>query len=465
MNKFLLITLYILLFIPNFTTAQSKRKKLRAEAEANAVIENNLRMHIQALTGNARPVGDTDLQKDQFDVQYITELFKQLEIDPAGTNGYIQEFEIDEGKQVITAATFLKINEKQARITTDFFPLAYSAVKNVKGMAAVALKESSQPWFTDLKEVIEENQGNLHFDMDDYIKKEARKIVKRGATALILYNSSSENDHIQFSKKDKSAACPIPILYITKEGMKKYCSDISATLNIDLGIAFKQMVRKEKNIVGFINNHAATSVILAVSHDCVQLNKTMADTDSTWNKKRECAYNTAALIELARLIKKAPLKNNNYLLLHYPSGTADLMGFEYWLEHPTRKITPNCAINMAIKGDFGADPQLIVSGLHNASEWNDVFALAGTNTHLAVKLDQNTPSPVQSVLSNWSIPALYFSTENHSVFQGLVSERDKLICGNERQVLQHIYKLIAAMDEKGKLTLVKMQKPVSDSKQ
>jgi len=75
-----------------------------------------------------------------------------------------------------------------------------------------------------LKEILDENKTNPHFDIDEAIKKESIQVASKGATALFLYNSSAITDNVQFNKKDTSKTLSIPVIYITKAGFKHYFS-------------------------------------------------------------------------------------------------------------------------------------------------------------------------------------------------------------------------------------------------
>lgn len=73
------------------------------------------------------------------------------------------------------------------------------------------------PWFFDLKETLEENKNNPHFDLPDYVYTNAKKAKDRGAAAVILYNTSSIEDKLVFNEKDKYEPLSIPVLYVSKE--------------------------------------------------------------------------------------------------------------------------------------------------------------------------------------------------------------------------------------------------------
>lgn len=67
----------------------------------------------------------------------------------------------------------------------------------IKGSAALSLNEPGNPWFRDVKEWVEDNANNPHYDFDEAIRKDAEKATKKGATALFIYNSTSLVDKIQ----------------------------------------------------------------------------------------------------------------------------------------------------------------------------------------------------------------------------------------------------------------------------
>lgn len=455
MKSLLLIILQVLLIVPVLTVAQNKRKRLKMDFEENAMLVNNLKMHIRALSGDPATGMEPGNQRELTAVHYLTEQYKQLAIDPAGSNGYIQEFEIDEGRQPTPILTYLNINDKKAELNTDFFPLAFSASKKVKGLSAVSLNESEQPWFIDLKEILEENQSDPHFNPEVYIKKEAEKVIHRGATALLVYNSSALIDHLLFNKNDESTASPLPIVYVTKEGMRKYCNDVSATLNIELGIGFNRMIRKSRNIVGFINNNAATTVILAAPYNFRNIK---SDSIAAIAGGNENVCGTASLIELARLLKKTPLKNNNYLLLDFSAEEMNLAGNDYWLEHPTKNIKTNYAICLNLDGLNDAIPTLTITGRGVSPGWNYNFLATG-DSHFTIKIDSaGSFFSGQTAFYRKEIPSLFFYTNKQKEYSKIAEEGDKINYDNGRGIIQYTYKFITATEAKGKLTFAKMQK-------
>jgi hypothetical protein len=450
--------LLLIVLIPVFTIAQSKRKKAKAKQQENETIVANLKTHIQYLADDKLEGRRTGTRGELLAMQYISKQYEQMGIEPKGAAGYIQEFEIDEGKLVDESKTFLSINDTKAVLNADFFPLAFSASKAAKGNPAVALNESGLPWFRDVKDALDENQSNPHFDVFDYIKKEADKVADKGASALLLYNSSSLIDNIQYNKKDKSAATRIPVIFITKDGFKKFFPDVSASVNIELNVSFSQSLRKVRNVIGYINNNASNTVILGAHYDHLGYGEDKNALDTAHvvhNGADDNASGTAALIELTRLLKKSSPKNNNYLIINFSGEELGLFGSKYWLEHPTTNITANYMINMDMIGRYDTARKLTIGGYGTSPVWGEIFQTT-TDKNLIVKFDSSGAGPSDhEAFYRKDMPVLFFFTGSHPDYHKSTDDWDKINYDAESEIVQYVYQLIEATDTKGKLAFTK----------
>lgn len=216
MKKWILV----LLLLPVVAEAQSKRKLRIAAEKERALTESNLQKHVQYLADDKLEGRRTGTAGELLAMEYIIGQYKNLGIEPKGSNGFIQEFEINEGLQ-LDAQNGLKINGQSLVLQEDYFPLAFSARKSANGKPALALSEAGQPWFKDLKELLEENKQNPHFDIEEAIKKMTKDAAAKKATAFIIYNSGLQVDNVQFNKNDTTQALPIPVIYVKQAAVKK----------------------------------------------------------------------------------------------------------------------------------------------------------------------------------------------------------------------------------------------------
>ncbi len=452
--------LLLLLLIPVLSWSQSKRKKRIAEEKANATLIANLQKHVQYLASDELEGRLTGSKGEELARQYLIARYQELGITPAGTNGYVQSFEINEGKQ-IDAATFLRVGEQTLSLRQHYFPLAFSAVGVVKGKQAMILTEKGQPWFMDLKEVLEEQKNNPHFDVEQAIKEQVKTVKAKGATALFVYNTSGITDNVQFNKNDKSEPVSIPVIYLTKVGQQQYFGDEEASQDISLNISLSEKKRTGYNVVGFINNNAPQTIVLGAHYDHLGYgeDKTALDTiHAVHNGADDNASGTAALLELARLLKEKSPVQHNYLFIHFSGEELGLLGSKYWLEHPSIKLDVNAMINMDMVGRYDTSHKLTVGGYGTSPVWADVWKQI--KTPLITKFDSTGSGPSDHAsFYRANIPVQFFFTGSHPDYHKATDDADKINYEAQREIVKIIYEIMNQLAPKGKLAFLKTTEP------
>ncbi len=222
-------TFYLKIFLVVFiVTGCNTAKKTTRTADETL---NNLKAHIEYLADDKLEGRRTGTKGEEMAVEYIHQQFYAIGLQPKGTENYTQTFIINEGRQ-IDPETALSINGNPLVATKDFFPFPYSPEMKMDALPSIAVQEAGMPWFFDLKETLAENSSNPHFDLQDYIRNNSKKAADRGASAVIIYNTSATDDKLVFNGKDRSEKLSIPVLYVTKPAAEKYFSDPTATLNL-----------------------------------------------------------------------------------------------------------------------------------------------------------------------------------------------------------------------------------------
>jgi hypothetical protein len=461
MHRFLLLAI----LVPSLLLAQSKRKKLRIalekEKQERIFLISNLKKHIEILASDSLEGRRTGTKGEMLAMEYLSSQYKIIGLEPANSSKYVQEFEFDEGKSYKEANTYLKVNDNLLNAGEDYFPLAFSKVGAVKSNASAALKESGEVWICDLKDILEENKTNPHFDIEEIIKKKADKVSSDGATALILFNSSTSVDNVSFNKKDKAVATAIPVVYVNYSAFKKYFKDIVTTNKIDFKIAFKAAKRKVHNVIGFINNNATNTVVLGAHYDHLGYgeDKNALDTfQSIHNGADDNASGSAALLELARLLRHSNYKNNNYLIIHFSGEELGLIGSKHWLEEPTINISKNYMINMDMVGRYDTTHKLNIGGFGTSTVWGEVLPMLSTS--LITKFDSTGSGPSDHAsFYRKDIPVLFFFTGSHSDYHKVSDDFEKINYDGEADIVKYIYNIVAATDQKGKLDFTKTAEP------
>jgi hypothetical protein len=443
------VVVLVLLLSPLGLVAQKLNKSDR-------VLIQNLKGHIQFLASDeleGRRAGDIGELKA---VDYIVGQYKDLPIQPKGDNGFIQSFPIDEGKKFATNG-YVKINNQNAIIDTDFIALSNSGIGNFSSKASINLNEPNQVWFKDLNEVIEENTNNPHFDINDWLINTATLLKSKGALALFIHNSGTTVDNVQFNKYDTAKALAIPVVYFTKQGHAKFFNDELATYSIDGAIQFEHPTRIAHNVVALIDNHASNTIIIGAHLDHLGYNQDKHGLDLNnfvHNGADDNASGTAALIELAKYLTKKSPKNNNYLIIHFSGEELGLLGSKYWLDHPTYNSNFNYMINMDMIGRYDTARKLTIGGFGTSSKWAEV--LAKTPTTLFTHYDSAGTGPSDHAsFYRKDMPVLFMFTGSHTDYHKATDDWDKVNYEGEKEVIRLVQNIIKRTDNYGKLDFLK----------
>jgi aminopeptidase YwaD len=448
------ISTVLFLFVSIFGLAQKQNKSDRQ-------LIKNLKLHVQYLASDVlegRRAGSLGEQKA---VDYIIAQYESAGIQSMGDQGYIQSFPINEGKQWGGQA-FLKINHQAMQFGVDFFTVSTGLNSQFSTKSTLALEEAGQVWFKDLQEVLEEQQSNPHFDLQDWIKTTTSSMQQKNAKALFLYNSGSLVDNIQFNKFDTTKPLAIPVVYITKDGFKKYFNDELGTFDIDANLVLTTQKRTAKNVVAFIDNKAAHTVVLGAHLDHLGYNQDKNALDLNGdirNGADDNASGTAALIELAKLLQNASKKGddynkNNYLIIHFSAEELGLIGSKYWLENPTIKTSFNYMVNMDMVGRYDATKKMSLGGYGTSSKWAEIIDKTPTKLLYTIDSAGTGPSDHASFYRK-DMPVLFMFTGSHADYHKATDDWDKINYIGQKDVLRFVQNIVKTTNGYGKLDFLK----------
>ena len=448
----------LLLILICQTVAAQKLKK-----SEKAIIEN-LKTEINYLASDKLEGRRTGTTGEKLAYEYLTSEFQKTGLIPKGDgNSFLQAFEINEGKEILPS-THLKINDTTLQTGIDFFPFIFSAEGSAKGGASLAFKEKGMPWFWDIKEIVEDNRQNPHFDLIAAIRNKAVEFAEKGASALLIFNSGNLDDELKFDGKSKMPQVKIPVVYLTKNASRKYLSDNSADLQIDLQTAFGDKKRTGHNVIGYIDNSAAQTIIIGAHYDHLGYGE---DHNSLWTGKPEIhngaddnASGTATVLELAKLLKNSKLKNNNYLFICFSGEELGLFGSKYFTENPTIPLeTVNYMINCDMVGRLNDSTHTITIGGYGTSpEWGKI--LPQKTQALNVKFDSSGIGPSDHTsfyLKN--IPVLFFFTGTNADYHKPTDDADKINFVGELRVIEYIENILKETNRNEKLAFSKTREP------
>jgi len=443
----------VILFLMAATVAQAQKLK-----KEDRQLLTNLEQHVQVLAHDSLQGRRTGTEGEQKAIAYISKQFSEIGLTPKGSNGYLQTFTVDEGRQV-GPGTYMSVNEHKLVAGKDYFPLVYSANINMEALPSMVLQEPEMPWFWDLKETLQEASSNPHFDIQGAIKAKVKEVKAKGATALLVYNTSNIKDGLAFNGRDRSPVLDIPVVYITADAISKHFNDPYATLDIKLKTDIVAKSRSGSNVVGYIDNGAAHTVILGAHFDHLGKgedgNSMVRNVAEIHNGADDNASGTAALIELARMLKTSKNKNNNYLFIAFSGEELGLYGSKFFTENPTINLGQvSYMINMDMLGRL--TNTVTIGGYGTSPVWGTLFAVKGKKAlyagPLQYRFDSSGTGPSDHAsFYRKNIPVLFYFTGLHNDYHRPTDDADKINYTGQMHIVKHIYSVIEAAAESGKL--------------
>jgi Zn-dependent M28 family amino/carboxypeptidase len=219
------------------------------------------------------------------------------------------------------------------------------------------------------------------------------------------------------------------------------------------------------NVIGFIDNHAANTIIIGAHYDHLGYDEYGGSTYRAEKNKKPQIHNgaddnasgTGALIELSELLSKSTFKKNNYLFIAFSGEEEGLLGSNYFCKHPTiDTATITYMINMDMLGRLDtAKHSFVISGTGTSPIWNTVLPTISMDG-LTVKYDQSgTGSSDHTSFYNIGIPALHFFTGTHYDYHKPSDDEEKINYDGELSVIKYIYELVGKINEEPKLAFTR----------
>lgn len=450
MNKNYLVL--FLLFAGFFADAQKLKK-------ADRELMSQLQQHVQYLSDDKLEGRRTGTIGEKLAAEYISNEFQKIGLIAKGSNNYLQQFEIDEGRQ-INSSTHFFINGSSLVLHKEYFPLNGSPDISLEALPSIALQEPGMPWFLDIKNLVENNSDNPHFDIHQELHKKVKEVHSKKATSVFVYNTSERKDGLKFSEKEKPEPFPIPVIYITKEAAEKYLSDQFATLDIKLKVDIGDKTRSGSNVIGYIDNGAPATVIIGAHYDHLGYGEDGNSRETAdariHNGADDNASGTSAMIELARLLKNSEATGNNYLFIAFSGEELGLYGSKFFTENPTIDLgMANYMINMDMVGRLNDSSHVLtVGGYGTSPAWGEFYSLKGRkrlhDDGLEFRFDSSGTGPSDHTsfyLKN--IPVLFYFTGLHTDYHKPGDDHEKINYIGQLNIVKHILDLIETQSKEG----------------
>jgi hypothetical protein len=427
--------------------------QLNAQKKADRKLLGNLQTHITFLASDKLEGRRTGTPGERLAAEYIANQMKLAGLTPKGDSGYLQTFPVSEGRMIATTS-HLTVNKTVLTPGEQFIPLPFSAQKAAKGDVLRDVNEPENVWLFNVRDF----EMQPHADPLEIYRQNAREAAKAGATGVIFYNGAETTRDVQKWLATPVEPLSIPVMWVNSDISK--ILESTEDIRIDMRVDFASGRRTGTNVVGYIDNKAAGTIVIGAHFDHLghgEDHNSMAPNDKTIHHGADDnASGTAALLELAKQLKASRLQHYNYLFVAFSGEELGLFGSKYFTEHSS--IAPgsfNYMINMDMIGRLDTARGLQVGGIGTSPAWPALLKQI-IPAELRITYDSSGTGPSDHTsfyLKN--IPVLFFFTGTHSDYHKPSDEAGKINYEGEMQVIKLVYSLIEKTNGMDKLAFTR----------
>ncbi len=441
----------------------------------DSVVIKNLKQHIYYLASDKLQGRLTGSKGEKQASAYIIKQYKSIGITPMGSDGsFLQSFTFSNGKKPNGKNEFV-INTHKLNINQDYYPINVSASGKAKGsvvdvgygIAAAAINYDSYKAQADLKgkiflmECSTPDGDDPHSKFQPYadVKSKVDAAVAKGAIAIIFTNTNDKADDLSANLDIKSFEATIPVVFVKADTWKKLKR---TELNVaELTVHLKKISVTGHNVVGFLDNHTANTIVVGAHYDHLGHNELGGSlyrgAPAIHNGADDNASGTAGVIELARwLAKNEVTEKNNFLFINFSGEEEGLYGSKAWVSHPTYDTSKiSFMINIDMIGRYRTEKGLEIDGLGTSPEaFNFIRTIVFDSLKFVLKDNGTGPSDHTSFYLE-NIPVLFFFTGNHEDYHKPTDDADKVNYPGEMEVLKFTERLLQHLDNSGALSFSK----------
>ncbi|MEO1261294.1 MAG: M28 family peptidase [Bacteroidota bacterium] len=218
--------------------------------------------------------------------------------------------------------------------------------------------------------------------------------------------------------------------------------------------------RSGKNVLGFIDNGAATTVIIGAHYDHLGMGMPMASLHTgdpaIHNGADDNASGVSAMLYIAHKLSEAALTNNNYLLMGFSGEELGLYGSKYFTNNPAIDLkTVNYMINMDMVGRLNEERTLAVYGVGTSPSWKELLDKKNKDNFKIKTTESGIGPSDHTSFYLKDIPVLHFFTGQHKDYHKPSDDSELINFQGIKDIADFIYELIEGLDANEKLTFTK----------
>ena len=437
---------------------------IKSDEETISSVEQNL-SYLASERLEGRLMGS---RGEKLAYEFLIDNFQSLGLTPKGNDGgFLQEFEL---KKLSYNNAEFKLSKKSYELNlprinpTTCYPLTRSNVGKIKGKT-VWLDHGESADYTDKKGL----DGKIFVyklgiaGEDNKLDSKIDTAIKLGAKAVIIFNDDQSVLEPEFKPFFKPNFCKIPVYFLSHLNKIDVSNFDNASVELNIDTITRSIMGH--NVLAYLNNKAPQTIIIGAHYDHLgynelggsTYNRTENEPPQIHNGADDNASGTAAIIELAEVIKKAHLNKNNYLFILFSGEEEGLLGSSYFCKNPTIDLTKvNYMINLDMIGRLDKNSNILsVDGVGTSPTWaSQLNKINITELNLKTSLSGVGPSDHTSFY-NVGIPVLHFYTGIHTDYHKPSDDDNLINYYGEIKVIKFIYNLVYNLDKEPRLAFTK----------
>lgn len=461
----------ITLILTIFTLSSSAQRPWFKERKIAKLVKK----HVEFLASDALEGRYTASAGELKSAEYIAEQLMAIGVKPHDSlNSYYQTFKIVD-LRMAQANSSLKIGDQVYTLFQDFYPLSPSInngsfngeIVNVGfGIEDEKLdhndyQNKSVKGKTVLINIDLPGGTHPHSKFLGWSGSEFRSnyAKQKGVGAVLFYSKNKDlfpNGTLARTYKNTG----LPVMFL-----KQDLSDIS-TVNGDLVVDILISHQTAHNVVGYIDNGSAHTVVIGAHHDHLGYGYkggSLAERPGDiHNGADDNASGVAGLIELARFVKKNQddLNNNNYAFVAFTGEEQGLVGSKFFVnsglvEAPKTRYM----INMDMIGHLDSTHKtLIINGVGTSPEWESSISKVQYPLKKIAKIKTTESGIGSSDHTSFylaGVPSVHFFTGQHQYYHKPTDDIEIVNYGGEAFVISYIKLLMCEMDQLDEVTFTK----------
>lgn len=217
--------------------------------------------------------------------------------------------------------------------------------------------------------------------------------------------------------------------------------------------------RKGTNVIGYIDNDAATTVVIGAHYDHLghgYFGSRQPGQHDIHNGADDNASGVAGILAIASQLKESEARNNNYLFIGFSGEEMGLYGSKYFVKNATVDAEDiNYMINLDMVGRLNEEGVLAVNGTGTSPVWDKVLEEAKPEGIDVKKHESGVGASDHTSFYLEGMPALHFFTGQHDDYHKASDDSELINYEGIQHISNYIVDMIEALDEDGKIEFVK----------